>query len=42
MAGMANLLVWYSSGEEENESVANAYMCDVCKEWKEVSHDDAR
>lgn len=39
MAGMANLLVWYSSGEDTNESVASAYECDLCREWEEASHD---
>lgn len=34
MAGIAKLLVWYSSGEDTNESVASAYRCDVCREWK--------
>lgn len=33
MASMAKLEVWYSSGEKENESVAHAYMCELCKEW---------
>ena len=42
MANRANLLVWYSSVEEVNESVACAYMCEECKEWEEASHDDAR
>lgn len=41
MAGMANLLVWYSSGETADESVAYAYECDVCREW-EASRDDHR
>lgn len=34
MARLANLLVWYSRGEEENESIAYAYECDVCREWE--------
>jgi hypothetical protein len=41
MASRAKLEVWYSSGESEEESDAEAYGCDVCREW-EASHDDHR
>ena len=34
MARLANLLVWYSLGEDANESTANEYRCDMCREWK--------
>ena len=34
MARLANLMIWFSSGEDANESVANEYRCDVCREWK--------
>lgn len=35
MAGMANLLVWYDSGTEEDACRAYAYRCDVCRVRKE-------
>lgn len=35
MAGMAKLPVWYSSGETRDESVADAYRCDVCCAWED-------
>lgn len=41
MAALANLLVWQSRGEEDNESIAYAYECDVCREW-EASRDDPK
>lgn len=40
MAGMANLMVWQSSGEDANESVAHAYECDACREWERWKKDE--
>jgi hypothetical protein len=34
MAAQANLIVWYMSGDDASVSVAYAYGCDVCREWK--------
>ena len=42
MARLANFMIWFSSDVDANESVADAYRCDVCREWKGASHDDAQ
>ncbi len=42
MARLANLMIWFSSGEDANASIADAYRCDVCREWEEEDHDDHR
>ena len=34
MAVVARMYLWYSSDELRDESVAHAYRCDLCREWK--------
>jgi hypothetical protein len=34
MARLANLMVWFSSGEDANQSIADEYRCNTCGEWK--------
>jgi hypothetical protein len=34
MARLASLMIWFSRDVDANESVADAYRCDMCKQWK--------
>jgi hypothetical protein len=34
MARLANLMIWFAQEGDPNESVADAYRCELCKQWK--------